>query len=134
MSPPPTQPARPADQAAAPSDAPMHAQPDATRTAAWVTGGAGALALLIGTVAGVTAAVDKGAAHCDSMNGCDGSALAGARSAAAVADVSFMASGVLFGTAVTLVLLPPHHDSHAALTLTPVVSNVHAGLSLGGSF
>jgi hypothetical protein len=88
----------------------------------------------VGVVSGIVAIADKGAAHCDASNLCDGPALGGAKSAATAADVSLVAGGLLLGTAVVLYVLPPRHDGGVAITLSPAVSTTRAGLSLGGSF
>jgi hypothetical protein len=103
---------------------------DSARSAAWIVGGAGALGILIGSVAGVMALTNKQAANCDATGRCDGPPLDTAKSAALVADASFVTGGALLGTAVILFLLPSHHETQGGITLAPSVSSTQAGISL----
>ena len=90
-------------------------------TLAWALTGAGAAAIAVGATAGVIAVVNKDAAHCDADRRCDAGPLGTARTAAAVADVGFVAGGALVAAGVALLLLPARHASReSAWTVMPI--------------
>jgi hypothetical protein len=69
----------------------------------------------------LTAAVNKDAAHCDANRRCDAGPLGTARTAATVADVGFVAGGVLAAAGVALFLLPAGQaSSESAWTVLPL--------------
>jgi len=82
------------------------AGPDLRLTLAWALTGTGGAALATGAIAGLTAIVNKDAAHCDADRRCDAGPLRTATTAAAVADAGFAAGGVLTAAGVALLLLP----------------------------
>jgi hypothetical protein len=105
--------------------------PNLRLTLAWALTGAGGAAIATGAVAGLTAIVNKGAAHCDADRRCDAGPLRTARTGAAVADVGFVAGGVLAAAGVALFLLPARHASReSAWTVVPISSG-GGGLGIG---
>lgn len=97
------------------------AGPNPRLTLAWALTGAGGAAIATGAVAGLTAAVNKDAAHCDANRRCDAGPLGTARTAATVADVGFVAGGVLAAAGVALFLLPAGQaSSESAWTVLPL--------------
>jgi hypothetical protein len=107
------------------------AGPNPRLTLAWALTGAGGAAVATGAVAGLTAVVNRNAAHCDADRRCDAGPLSAARTAAAVADVGFVAGGVLAAAGAALFLLPTRHASReSAWTVLPL-SPVGGGLGLG---
>jgi hypothetical protein len=97
------------------------AGPDPRLTLAWALTGAGGAAIATGAVAGLTAVVSKDAAHCDADRRCDAGPLGTARTAATVADVGFVAGGVLAAAGVALFLLPAGQaSSESAWTVLPL--------------
>jgi hypothetical protein len=90
-------------------------------TLAWALTGAGAAAVAAGATAGIIAVVNKDAAHCDVDRRCEAGPLGTARTAAAVADVGFVAGGALVAGGVALLLLPASHTSRqSAWTVVPL--------------
>jgi hypothetical protein len=107
------------------------AGPSPRLTLAWALTGAGGAAIATGAVAGLTAIVNKDAAHCDADRRCDAAPLSTARTAAAVADVGFVAGGALAAAGVALFLLPAGHESRqSAWTVVPF-SPIGGSLGLG---
>jgi hypothetical protein len=107
------------------------AGPNPRLTLAWALAGAGGAAIATGAVAGLTAIVNKDAAHCDADRRCDAGPLSTARTAATVADVGFVGGGVLAAAGVALFLLPEGHESRqSAWTVVPF-SPVGGSLGLG---
>jgi hypothetical protein len=107
------------------------AGPNPRLTLAWVLTGVAGAAVATGAVAGLTAVVNRDAAHCDADRRCDAGPLSAARTAAAVADVGFVAGGVLAAAGVTLFLLPAGHESRqSAWTVVPFSPGA-GGLGLG---
>lgn len=110
------------------------------RTIGWAVGGAGVVGLGIGAVFGLVAIGDKNGASCNADNVCPPGSLGGAKSAATVSTVGFIAGGALLAGGVVLVLVGPS-SSHQATTgrmprleLAPAVGTREAGLRLGGAW
>jgi hypothetical protein len=107
------------------------AGPSARLTLAWALIGPGSVAIATGAAAGLTAAVDKDAAHCDADRRCDAGPLGSARTAATVADVGFAAGAALVAAGLALLLVPARHaPRESAWTVLPF-SPVGGGLGIG---
>jgi hypothetical protein len=108
------------------------------KTVGWVLGGAGVVGLGLGTVFGVMAMSDDSSAHCNASNQCQPGPLSSARSAALVADIGFIAGGVLLAGGAGLVLFGPSGGSAeapaASATLVPVVRTDGGGAAIRGSW
>lgn len=107
----------------------------ALRTTGYVVAGVGAAGLLVGTLFGVQAIVQKSDAACDAANLCDATALDSARTAATVSTVGFIAGGALLAGGIALIVLAPspsRPSSAARLEMAPVVSQRTTGLTLRG--
>jgi hypothetical protein len=104
--------------------------PSPRLTLAWALTGAGGAAIATGAVAGAAAIVNKDEAHCDADRRCDAGPLHAARTAAAVADVGFVAGGVLAAAGVTLFLLPARHASRESAWMVVPFSPGGGGLGL----
>jgi hypothetical protein len=111
----------------------------AWKTIGWVAGGVGIVGLGVGTAFGMMAIGDHDSAKCNAQNVCFTDKLNDARSAATVADVGFIAGGVLLAAGLGLVLLAPGGGSgedHRATTavLTPVLAPGGGGWAVGGTW
>jgi hypothetical protein len=122
----------------APAPPSTSASPSASsswRTVGWVLGGVGVAGLVVGTVFGTAAVVDKNNAHCaDSV--CDPGTVNGIKRDALVSDVGWIAGGLLAAGGLALVLFPPHaHGAETGgLRIAPSVSASGTGIVMGGSF
>jgi hypothetical protein len=97
------------------------AGPSPRVTLAWALIGAGTAAVAAGAAAGGIAVVNKDAAHCDVDRRCDAGPLGTARTAAAVADVGFVAGGALLAAGGTFFFLQARHaSSESAWTVVPL--------------
>jgi hypothetical protein len=89
--------------------------PSPWQTAGWITLGASAVGIGIGTAFGFMAIANNDDAHCDASNVCaDPRARHDARVAAGVSTVSFVAGGVLAASGITLLLVAPKTAARAA--------------------
>jgi hypothetical protein len=136
----PVAPAAPTAPTASPAPAPPPASPFPWKTVGWVVGGAGVLGLGIGAVGGLLAIGDKNSAHCNSNNVCtDGGPLKDASGAATLADVGFVAGGLLLAGGVALIVLGPDGPkeggaSGAGVKVVPSVSSGGGGLLMAGTW
>jgi hypothetical protein len=110
------------------------------RMIGWVAGGAGVLGLGIGTVFGLVAIGDKNGVSCNADGVCPPGSLGGARTAATVSTVGFIAGGVLLAGGAALVLLGHPSEPQvqtgrrSRLELAPLVGTREAGVQLGGAW
>lgn len=77
------------------------------RTIGWIAGGAGVVGLGLGATFGVLASSAKSDANCDAAGFCDRDKLASARDHATIANVGFIAGGILLAGGAALVLFAP---------------------------
>ena len=122
------------------TSSPANDGPHPLRTVGLVTGGAGLVAIAVGSVFGLAAksSNDKSNAdrHCDA-SGCDGAGTTDRNAALRQARVStglFIAGGALLAGGVTLYLVGGSHSESASLALTPLASANGAGLCIHGGF
>src|SRR5262249_48621568 len=83
------------------------------KTVGWALGGAGGVGLGVGAISGLVALGDKNGAQCNSSHQCDPNALHGARTAAIVSDIGFIAGGLLLGGGVALIFFAPNASGHS---------------------
>ena len=101
----------------------------AQATAGWITLGAAAVGLGIGTAFGISAIVKNDDASCNASNVCeDPRSRHDARSAASISTVSFIVGGLLAATGLGLVVFSPKAASRSGGTSVVVASG-----PLGGS-
>jgi hypothetical protein len=130
----------PAAPLAAPAPAPVAPAPAAAtspwRTAGWVIGGAGVVALGTGIVAGVIAVMDKTSAQCNASGACEAGPLSDARGAATASTVALVTGGVLVAGGAALVLFAPRGKAaeSTALRLSPMVGTDGGGLRVAGGW
>jgi hypothetical protein len=104
------------------------------RTVGWVTGGVGAVGLVVGSVFGSMAMSSKGGS-CDASNVCRAGAIDDIKTKALVSDTGFIAGGVLLAAGAALVLFAPSTHGEAALRtrIVPIVgSDGTYGAVVGG--
>jgi hypothetical protein len=109
------------------------------RTLGWIAGGAGVVGLGLGAVFGLVAIGDKNGVKCNADDVCPPGSLGGARTAATVSTVGFVAGGVLLAGGAALVLLGPSSHPQGTggrprLELAPAVAARGAGFRLGGAW
>jgi hypothetical protein len=131
-------PAHPAAKVELPASSPPPS--NGVRTWAYVVGGAGALGLATGVIAGAMAWSKKDSIqeNCPNRqcNGTGRQAVDSAKRAAAVSTVGFSVAAAGLAGTVLLLLLPERHDPTAALQPRPLVvaSRESVGLSVTGCF
>lgn len=129
-------------EGAGPTTAPATSERDTAdagatwRTAGYVVGATGLVAIGVGVVFGVKAAGSKSDAKCDATNACDASALSDARSSATVSTIGLVAGGALLAGGVAFVLLAPSSKGSrsARLEASPHAGQGSAGLLLRGTW
>jgi hypothetical protein len=104
------------------------------RTAGFVAGGAGAVALVVGTILGLVTLNEASSAHkacpsspCGNTNGVDENNTAG--TTADWSTAMFVTGALGLGAGVTLVLLDRRQSSTSAAGVTPVLAPGYAGIS-----
>ncbi len=105
-------------------------------TAGWILGGAGVVGLGVGVASGVLTLVNKGSAHCDGSGACDPGASSGVKSTALVADIGFIAGGVLLASGAALLLFGPTvgQEPTARVRVAPALT-AHGGVFMAeGNF
>ncbi len=105
-------------------------------TVGWLLGGAGVVGLGVGTGFGIVAIGDKNGADCNANNVCKGSPDA-VKNAARVADIAWIAGGVLLASGAAVVLFAPsgrHHEAAAGVRISPVMTASGAEIVAGGSW
>jgi hypothetical protein len=105
----------------------------ALKTAGLVTGGAGLVAIGVGTVFGLLAVSDKSNASCDASGYCTSGPLHDARNHADASTAGFVAGGVLLVTGVALVVFAPN-ASKASVQIAPAVAERSVGVAVRGVF
>lgn len=142
-----TTPAAPPPSAApapvAPATAPEQSGSNATRTWAFIVGGAGILSAGVGTVFAVSASSKWSDAHkaCPQVQCTRADVVSEANSAGTSADIAtvlFVVGGAAIATSAVLFLLSGGSDEHAAastssLTVTPMIGPTGGGLTLRGA-
>jgi hypothetical protein len=109
--------------------------PSPLRVVGFGAAGVGIAGLAIGAIFGAMASTSLLKPHCDSTKACDPGVVGGARSAATVSTIGFVAGGLLLASGVTLVLLTPKRESYGArLSAAPAVGLNSGGLSLEGAW
>jgi len=133
-SPAPSSPETLADDVPAETPAPRRS---ALRTTGYAVVGLGAAGVLVGTLFGVKAMMEKSDAACDAANLCDPKTLDSARTSATLSTVGFVAGGALMAGGIALIVLgpsPSRPSSGARLEMAPAVSQGEAGFSMRGSW
>ena len=131
--------------AAAPGQSSVAATADGAsnrRVAAYVTGAVGVAGVVVGAIMGFSAKSQWNEAqtmHCPTSTRCDQTGVNlvnGARTAATVADVGFIAGGALVATGVILLVtaLPRGQRPTGRLVVSPTVGTAGVGLLFSGSF
>jgi hypothetical protein len=110
-------------------------------TAGWIAGGAGVVGLGVGSAFGLIAISKKNAAQCDPAGVCTNyGAVSDAKNAGTVADVGFVAGGVLLACGAALLLFThssaeaPADGQGATLVAAPMITASGAGALLQGNW
>ena len=111
------------------------------KTVGWVAGGAGVIGLGLGAIFGMKAIDDNNRASCNENHMCLTDALNEAKSDAQIADVAFVAGGVLAAAGIAILLFAPSESGAKGQTrpgvtaaLSPIVAPHAGGLTLGGAW
>jgi hypothetical protein len=107
-----------------------HTSGDGLRTGGWLAFGAGAVGLVVGTIAGLVAIGKESAARCDGDNVCgEPQSRKDAQGAASISTVAFVAGAVLTSAVIVMLVLAP---KHAPTTPTSARLELGARASAGG--